>query len=618
MYCLEGGYTTSTCVKCDYTKKHLYTEPTGHHYSNGVCVYCAEEEPYSGIEINIAWYEENLNSKEYILTTREELAGLAYLVNNGVSNFSGKKITLGKHIDLAYAEWVPIGTSSKPFAGTFDGCNLSIYHLKISEQREYVGLFGYVSGTITNFSVENANINVVGSGNYVGIACGYSKNGIEKITVSGYVDAENNLYVGGVVGYLGGSAEYCESSATVVGKQYVGGVVGYINVESSYGYSDLINTGTVTGEDYTAGIIGYLMFERGAGSSCTIDLTFCENEGEVNGKDYTAGIVGYIYTNNSYSSYYARINGSDLCNSGNITGNWYVGGLFGYAFTEVESTIQLSGVSGVISGKAYVGGIAGCLKNVTVDNCSNEGATITVNGYAIVDQVNVAYLGGFVGYGYGVKNCENTAEIKYSSNGAYVGGIAGYLSDSATGCTNSAAVSGADYVGGIAGYVGGNVQDCENSVSVTGKQYVGGIAGYVEARYTYAYSDLTNTGAVSGENYTAGVIGYLECKSSESINYVINLQFCVNEGAVNGKDYTAGVIGYILVTNPQSSRNAKFLAVDFSNGGNVTGGNIVGGLFGYALSEDAATVTGSANTGVITATGTFGEIIASANNVTFD
>ena len=74
--------------------------------------------------LDISWHNNCDNS--FAISTRNELAGLAYLVNRGIDNFKGKTITLTNSIDLSPWNtgkgWIPIGrTSVRSFAGTFDG-----------------------------------------------------------------------------------------------------------------------------------------------------------------------------------------------------------------------------------------------------------------------------------------------------------------------------------------------------------------------------------------------------------------------------------------------------------------------------------------------------------------
>jgi len=91
------------------------------------------------------WYSSG--SSPYMLTTADQLAGLAQLVNNGTDSFSGKTIQLDADISLsAYADWTPIGTSTNPFKGTFDGQNHTISDLTINTPtQKFVGLFGKIN-----------------------------------------------------------------------------------------------------------------------------------------------------------------------------------------------------------------------------------------------------------------------------------------------------------------------------------------------------------------------------------------------------------------------------------------------------------------------------------------
>jgi hypothetical protein len=101
-----------------------------------------------------SWYVGHETASEYELSTAEQLAGLAQLVNGG-NAFAGKKVTLAGDIDLGGEggghSWTPIGTyiprNSKPFNGTFDGKGHSISGLYINEPNENnQGFFGTVQG----------------------------------------------------------------------------------------------------------------------------------------------------------------------------------------------------------------------------------------------------------------------------------------------------------------------------------------------------------------------------------------------------------------------------------------------------------------------------------------
>ena len=113
------------------------------------------------------WYNEDEDSFE--ISTAEELAGLAKLVNLG-NTFSGKTVVLKEDIDLENKEWTPIGKSlEKSFQGTFEGGWHTVSYLKVTRTNENVGLFGYVADAeIRNLTVTEADI--TGSQNVGGIA----------------------------------------------------------------------------------------------------------------------------------------------------------------------------------------------------------------------------------------------------------------------------------------------------------------------------------------------------------------------------------------------------------------------------------------------------------------
>jgi len=78
----------------------------------------------------ISWYDKN--QVEFDISTPQELAGLAYLVNNNFADFSGKKIHIKSDIDLSGKDWIPIGLGSIVFQGSVEGNNHTIYNVNIT------------------------------------------------------------------------------------------------------------------------------------------------------------------------------------------------------------------------------------------------------------------------------------------------------------------------------------------------------------------------------------------------------------------------------------------------------------------------------------------------------
>lgn len=125
-----------------------------------------------------------------------------------------------------------------------------------------------------------------------------------------------------------------------------------------------------------------------------------------------------------------------------------------------------------------------------VDSCINTGE---ISG-------KQDYTGGIVGLmDLGrVGNCENYGTVS-SSNGDYVGGIAGASWGSIRGSWSKCHLSGGDYVGGVAG-LGATLVNCHTLVTIDeGSAYLGDVAG-----------DVDSDGTVSGNTFTSESLGALD------------------------------------------------------------------------------------------------------------
>jgi hypothetical protein len=227
----------------------------------------------------------------FTLSTAEELAGLASLVNRG-EDFYGKTVLLARDIDLSvhYDEdykkdsanqgWVPIGKESSPFKGVFDGGGHKIVGLYIHRPSAgHQGLFGHIQdGRDENIGVEDADVT---AGSEVGGVAGYVVGDVRNCYSLGSVAGE--YYIGGVVGRIVGNVRNCYSFGTVTGKANLGGVASYVNgrVRNCYSaaavtatnsrYLDMNNVGGVVGlvdggevtNCYSAGIIKTMIGDVG-------------------------------------------------------------------------------------------------------------------------------------------------------------------------------------------------------------------------------------------------------------------------------------------------------------------------------------------------------------------
>ena len=290
-----------------------------------------------GDKADTSWYVGHEDATEYHITTAEQLAGLAKLVNteNKSVSFAGKTICLDNDLDLAGHEWISIGsdvgTNKKNipwyyrFNGTFDGKGHVIYNLyshdSLLHNEEYydgnvatahgrdvfkTGLFGYLyKGTIKDLGIKNADIwidpdDVSTYGE--GILVDYIEDStIENCWTTGSITGGSYFeqWIGGVVGSTWGDCKIsgCYSSAEIVGnylgKGYnvpggavpmdffdsLGGIVGGIPIWGSLDISDCWFDGKISVNSIQAtvgGIVGYM--DDGTVNNCMVTTVDIEKD----------------------------------------------------------------------------------------------------------------------------------------------------------------------------------------------------------------------------------------------------------------------------------------------------------------------------------------------------
>lgn len=421
---------------------------------------------------------------------------------------------------------VPIGNSSTKFSGTFDGKNHTISNLKTSGQ--YSGLFGYVNGaTIQNLTVNvTNNAGATSAGGLVGAVNGTTT--IRNCTVNGTIIGTHQ--VGGFVGFAQGvyqdntlvlpcnlTIEGCINNATVTttsqasdnNRTSAGGFVGYVNAGATVTIKSYIdengqtkkstNNGKIstTSSADNKGVGGFVGYSYGK-----ITLTDCVNEknATITGKERVGGLVGYIGKADSDPQKEMVISGCE--NKAAVTSNstndvYGIGGIVGYnSGHKVAITNCIN--SGAITGTHETAGIIGYSDHSDISGCTNSGA---VSGFATV--------GGIVGKmgGGSIVSCKNTATVKASKardidgdgnlDGAYLGGIAGWIAGNVNNCYNSGTVTtetswgNSNIVGGIVGFLvnGKTVSYCYNSGNVVGSDNIGGIVGINNGTVSYCYQD---------------------------------------------------------------------------------------------------------------------------------
>ena len=298
----------------------------------------------------------NVIENTLVISQPSELAWFAAAVNGTLvesnsaranENYTEMNFILTQDINLNNEAWTPIGTSSKPYNGTFDGQGHKISNLFVDGgSSSNQGLFGVThNGEIKNLVVENAKV----SGRLnVAVVCGqpYTSK-YTDITVTGHVEVNGMAYVGGV----GGKNAYADWTNIKVEAD-----------ETSYVKANSIENGTAY-RTYVGGVCGF----NGEGGHSFKNIT-----SNINVKGSTCD-VGGLFGIAHYSNKFENC----VC-SGNVEI---------YAADEADEAQEIGGIAGVWHNATGY--------SVEMTNCSFEG-TLKTN----IEGVNF-YYGGLVGKPYG-------------------------------------------------------------------------------------------------------------------------------------------------------------------------------------------------------------------------
>ena len=264
----------------------------------------------------------------------------------------------------------PIGTSSSPFTGVFDGNGYTISGIQTVaylSSSAHPGLFGYVGngGEISDLGVVNSSVFA----------------SLSSLSSSAYASA------GGIVGYASSSTiTNCYNTGSVSASSsslaaFAGGVVG---VALSSTITDCYNTGSVSAPLYAGGIVG------DAESSTTLTITNCYNTGSVSGAS-AGGIVGDAESSTITNCYNTGSVSASLSSSSNAFAGGVVGIALSSTITDCYNTGSVSASLSSLS-NAYAGGVVGYASTSTIiTNCYYLIGQLKINGSAVSDKM--------VGYG---------------------------------------------------------------------------------------------------------------------------------------------------------------------------------------------------------------------------
>ncbi|MCL2721688.1 MAG: hypothetical protein FWD47_10165 [Treponema sp.] len=320
-----------------------------------------------------SWFTKNGNASTFTIKTAEQLAGLAHLVNNG-NNFDGKTITLTQNIDLSkYDNWVPIGTSTGDFSGTFNGGGYIISNLTINSPDDNdQGLFGRIkNGKVENLGLDSVNIR--GRNNVGGVAGIVDSGNVTNCYSIGTINSTKNS-VGGVVGLLYNNSNIANSfsTATINGISQIGGVVGIV-----------VDSGIVTESYFTGAINGINNFIGGVAGVVhhSSSVTNCYSVAAVNGNNDVGGVAGVVQDNSNVSNSYS---------GGLVKGTLNVGGVVGYLID--SSNVSNSYSTSEVTGEFHIGGIVGVLGNSSITNSAALNSHVS-GDFRISRVLGVTYSG---------------------------------------------------------------------------------------------------------------------------------------------------------------------------------------------------------------------------------
>ncbi len=129
----------------------------------------------------------NTSSQMIGITTPQQLAQIANLVNTGAESFAGKTIYLEVNLDLngSNYNWTPIGDNTNPFKGHLIGNTCVISNIKVTDPG---GLFGHIqAGSINNLIIDNATVETTSD---TGILASKSESSITGVVIKdSYISA---------------------------------------------------------------------------------------------------------------------------------------------------------------------------------------------------------------------------------------------------------------------------------------------------------------------------------------------------------------------------------------------------------------------------------------------
>ena len=435
--------------------------------------------------------------------------------------------------------WTPLGNTTTPFMGNFDGNGHNINDLIIDmRESNYVGLFGKTGDQAIIRALGMEDASVLGQ-EFVGILAGENGGLISQCYTAGQVSGRNR--VGGLsggnasTGYIYNSYSTAAASGYQTGWADIGGLVG------GQGGSEIINsyaTGAVSGDSNYAIHLGGLL---GTNHDGLVVSSFWDVETSgrpSSSQDIGTYGVGITSSQMSNQATFSDVNW-DFINIWEMSGGrphlqWENINTGYEGPTEIYNCQQLQAIRLGLSGKYSLVKDIDCYNDTRVGGkLDNSGA-----GFQPIGDDTEAFSGIFSGNGYKI-------------DGLYINrpeqdlvGLFGNISNQAT--INNVGLINAD---------------------ITGNRFTGILAGKSQANIFESYS----MGVVAGDS-VGGLIGVNEGQLSDSYSMA----------TTTGSSIAGGLVG----------ENAGGVDNSYSTG-QVFGSGSIGGLIATTIAIKAATVNDS-------------------------
>lgn len=453
---------------------------------------------------------------------------------------------------------------------------------KSSDYSQAGGIAGQLNSATLNFVQNKGDVYVDGyASTYVGGIAGYAsgdvfiKDADNTGSISSFAKMQNEYsggtaYAGGITGYLYYNSEIIEShnegavyaeADALRGSTYSGGISG----GASYGkrIAGCVNEGDVSAlgsHNYLGGISG-LAYIKSTIESC-VNKGIVESIKNDSAQSFMGGIVGFA---RSSIHLYKCNNDGDMSFSGSYV---YSGGIAGETAdtTIVESCVnkgyqkitstyysQVGGIAGILDGQskvdfayndgevfleggmyAYAGGICAFASEKSIITRSKNSGDIYASAHC---DTCYAYSGGIAGYAKAeIENSYNTGFIEVSGNKeAYVGGMAGLISDGYVKASYSAAKS-------IAAHP-------QNSKTKVFKGTLFGKAESASKIDKVYYLEMKDDISSIGENYSSSetLISVFSEKEMKSDNFAWRLN--VSNDADSNSEIWSRIEGYPVIAD---------------------------------------------------------------------